>query len=72
MEKVNVYYSIRSGGDGSAYLAYFLTEQEAYNDQDSLDEGWGELCLGKIETFIGSNVHKKAERNSKLKGRQMV
>lgn len=64
IEPIEIWYSIRNGGDGSAHPAYFLTEEESEYDQDNLDEGWGETCNGMIETYVGSNVHKKAIINS--------
>jgi len=60
MEKINLFYSIRNAGDGSCYLVWFLTQKEATEDQDNQDEGWGEDCSGKVETFEGSNIHKDA------------
>lgn len=61
MKKVTVWYSIQNGGDGSAYPAWFLTEKEAEKDQIDMDEGWGEPCIGSVETFVGSEVHKAAK-----------
>ena len=62
MEKTKVWYSPQNGGDGSVFLHWFLTEEEARNDQDNLDEGWGEDCSGSVETFIGSDIHKEATK----------
>lgn len=61
LEPVLVYYSIRNGGDGSAYLRYFLNEEDAIDDQENMDEGWGEPCYGSITTFIGSGTYNLAE-----------
>jgi len=70
MKKVIVWYSIQNGGDGSAYPAWFLTEDDAERDQEDMDEGWGESCTGSVETFEGADIHKKAIENSeKLKGK---
>ena len=63
LEKTTVWYSIQNGGDGSVYPYWFLSKQSAEEDQESLDEGWGEPCIGSVETFVGSNVHKKAMKN---------
>ncbi len=65
MEKIKIWFSIQNGGDGSAYPDWFLTEEEAENDQENMDEGWGEPCTGMVETYVGSNIHKKALENSK-------
>jgi len=63
MEKIVVWFSIRNGGDGSAYPSWFLTEAEADKDQESMLEGWGEPCIGSVETFVGSYIHIKACKN---------
>lgn len=65
MEKVDVYFSIVNGGDGSAYPTWFLTGIEADEHQENMDEGWGEPCIGLVETYVGSNIHKVAMENSK-------
>jgi len=65
MTKVEVWFSIQNGGDGSAYPDWFLTEQEAEDDQMNMEEGWGEPCIGVVETFVDSNIHKYACKNSK-------
>ena len=59
-EKETVYYSIRNGGDGSANLTWFLTEEEARQDQMNQREGWGDICTGYVETYVGSNIHQEA------------
>lgn len=61
--KVDVWYSIQDGGDGSASLDYFLTEEKAEKDQDERAE-WGEPCTGRIETYAGSNIYKRALENN--------
>jgi hypothetical protein len=64
MEKVEVWYLIVSGGDGSAYPHWFLTEDETEFKEEyeinTFGEGFGETCNGMIETFVGSNVHRDA------------
>ncbi len=64
IKKVDVWYSIVDGGDGSAFPRWFLSEQAANQDQidwvESGGDGWGENCTGKVETFEGSNVHREA------------
>ena len=63
LEKVVVWFSVVSGGDGSAFNRWYLTEAEAEFDQDDTDEPWGEPCLGSVETFIGSDIYNKALAN---------
>jgi len=64
METITIYSSITSGGDGSAFNHWVLTLAEAQQLQEEDDEGWAEECISKVETYIGSNVHKRAVRNS--------
>ena len=61
MTKTRVYYSIGNGGDGSAYLRWFLTEELAEKDQENMEEGWGEPCYDSVETFIGSDIYNEAK-----------
>lgn len=65
LEKVVVWYSIQSGGDGSAYPSWFLTEAQAEGDQDDMEEGWGESCTGSVETYVGSDIHTEAVNHAK-------
>jgi len=67
MEKIIVWYSIKNDGAGAAYLDWFLTQQEAEEDQNNQYEGWGEPCEGSVETFVHSDIHNKALKNSKNK-----
>lgn len=60
MEKTVVYYSIHNAGDGSSYLRWYLTQEEASADQENQPEGYAEDCSGSVETFIGSDIHKEA------------
>ena len=60
MEKVTVWGSPENGGDGSVYMCWFLTQESATNHQDNMDDGWGEDCSFPVETYVGSNIHKKA------------
>ncbi len=60
LQKTVIWFS----GDGSAYPTWFLTEDESEFHQDNMYEGWGECCNGSVETFIGSDIHKKAVANS--------
>jgi hypothetical protein len=65
MKKITIWYSIQNGGDGSAYPDWFLTEDEAEQNQENMDEGWGESCTGSVETFEGSDIHQEAIENNK-------
>ena len=42
------WYSIRNGGDGSAYPVFFECRELSEIDQKYLDEGWGEDCSGDL------------------------
>jgi len=63
VKKVTIYTSLQNGGDGSAHNKWFLTEDEAYADQETHneDDGWGEECVEAIETFVGSNIYNEAK-----------
>jgi hypothetical protein len=41
-----VWYSVRNGGDGSAYPIFFEDELCTEIDQKLQTEGWGETCNG--------------------------
>jgi len=43
-----IWYSIRNGGDGSAFPIFFESKELAEIDQEYLDEGWGESCVGPL------------------------
>ena len=53
--KLEIWYSIENGGDGSAYPCFFESEKLAEWHQDHLSEGWGEPCTGSI-TIEGDNL----------------
>lgn len=65
MAKIIVYYACFNGGDGSVYLRWYLTQEQATNKEENQEEGWSEDCTGSVETFEGSDIHKKAVENSK-------
>lgn len=65
LKKIEVWYSIRNNGDGSASPAWFLTGDDANRDQEEMSEGWGDVCSGSVETFVGSDIHVEAVENSK-------
>lgn len=58
--RVTVWGSPESGGDGSVYVTWFLKEKDARANQETADEPWGEDCSFPVETFVGSNIHKRA------------
>ena len=53
--KLTLYYSVRNGGDGSAYPKFVESEELAEWDQAHMEEGWGEPCTGSI-TVEGDNL----------------
>lgn len=53
--KLTLHYSVQNGGDGSAYPKFVESEELAQWDQDHMDEGWGESCIGSI-TVGGDNL----------------
>ena len=65
MKKIKLWYSIRNGGDGSAYLDWFLTEKEAIKDQENMED-WGEPCYSSIDSYEGSHEHKEASREREM------
>lgn len=50
-----IYYSVRNGGDGSAYPTFMSSQALAEWDQEHMDEGWGESCDGSLE-IKGDNI----------------
>jgi hypothetical protein len=48
MHTLKLFYSVRNGGDGSAYPTFMSSQALADYDQDNMDEGWGESCTGSI------------------------
>ncbi len=68
MEKTEVWYYIEPSGDGGHIMRWFLDkagaealELEYFEDGEGLPPGEG--CVGMVETFVGSNIYQKAERN---------
>ncbi|MFM7851391.1 MAG: hypothetical protein ACKO96_05585 [Flammeovirgaceae bacterium] len=66
IEIITLWYSIRSAGDGSAYLCWFSTEENAAADQEEQEESWGEPCYGSIQSFRGSGEEQEALKNDKV------
>ena len=64
--KTTVAFSVENCGDGSAYPKWFLNETHAETHQDNMSEGWGETCTGTVQTYRGSDIHKKAVKNSAI------
>ena len=48
MHTLKLFYSVRNGGDGSAYPTFMSSQELADYDQETMDEGWGESCTGSI------------------------
>jgi hypothetical protein len=48
MHTLKLFYSVRNGGDGSAYPTFMNSQALADYDQENMDEGWGESCTGVI------------------------
>lgn len=46
---MRIYYSVQNCGDGSAYPLFLSTQELADWDQERMDEGWGEPCVGSLE-----------------------
>ncbi len=61
---ITIWGSPRNSGDGEVYIAWYLTEELAINDQANLDEGWGGYCHFMVETYEGSNIHNDALNQS--------
>jgi len=61
LEKVVVWYACMNNGDGSVGLTWYLSSEEAEEAESSQDEGWGESCIASVETFVGSDIHRKAQ-----------
>lgn len=43
-----IWYSVENCGDGSAYPKFMESKKLAELDQEYMDEGWGESCVGYI------------------------
>ena len=60
MKKV-IWYSVQNGGDGSAYPTWMESEILCMLDQEFMDDGWGEPCVGCIAIESESEIHFKEE-----------
>lgn len=56
MKQYTLYYSVRNGGDGSAYPKFMESEQLCRWDQDHMSEGWGESCDGSFTLESESDI----------------
>lgn len=54
--ELKLYYSVRNGGDGSAYPTFMSSQELADFDQDNMSEGWGESCTGSITLLSDSPI----------------
>lgn len=64
MKKIEIYYALFNGGDGSVHLRWYLDGETASAEEESQSEGWGEDCTGSVETFEGSDIHQMAIKNA--------
>lgn len=67
-KKITIWAKITDMGDGSAINEYYLTEEEALESREAEFEehgstGFAEDCIYDLETFEGSDIHKKAIEN---------
>ncbi len=46
--KTEIWYSVQNCGDGSAYPKIMESKELCKLDQEFMDEGWGEPCIGSI------------------------
>lgn len=53
---LTIFYSVRNGGDGSAYPTFMESGELADWDQDHMDEGWGEPCTGSFTVSSDSPI----------------
>ncbi len=58
MKKV-IWYSIQNCGDGSAYPTWMESEMLCMLDQEFMEEGWGEPCVGSITIESESEIYFK-------------
>ena len=50
---MKIFYSVQNCGDGSAYPWFFTTEELSEWDQEHMEDGWGEMCVGDLEIGPG-------------------
>lgn len=48
MNKTKIYYSVKNGGDGSAYIELMESKELCEIDQEYDNESWAEDCSGCI------------------------
>lgn len=60
MEFVTIWYYITNAGDGSAYLTWLLSKEDAEKMHELDPEPWAEECHGSIGTIKGCPHHLKA------------
>lgn len=63
--ELTLHYSVRNGGDGSAYPRFMESEELAEFDQENMTEGWGESCTGSINLESDSPIIIKDEITTK-------
>ena len=55
--KLQLFYTIANGGDGSANLEFWESAELAAWAEDHVEEGWGEPCNGCIEIDGDNLIH---------------
>jgi len=66
MEKIELYYSVKRVDTDSLNLLWFLSEEDAIENQEKMDLKWEGYHVGKVESFKGSGIHLRAIMNSWL------
>ena len=70
LEKITIYYACFNDGSGAVYLKWYLDREQAEieeRDYWSEENQWAEDCTGSVETFVGSDIYKKAKINDARK-----
>ncbi|MFA5130614.1 MAG: hypothetical protein WC477_06940 [Patescibacteria group bacterium] len=65
MEQVTIYGAMINAGDGSVFVRWYLSREQAEQTQHQQSDGLGVSCVIDAETFIGSNVYNEAIENAK-------
>jgi len=67
MTKIQVWLNVFGNADGGVQINWFLTEVDAHIDnRNSEDNDYGlpDDSIEMIETYVDSNIHKEAIKNS--------
>lgn len=60
LQKIVLWYRVESGGDGSAHVRWYLSEEEAKTAEQDDPEPFCESNPLPAETHVGSNLHEHA------------